>query len=213
MVPQRELEGLLATGNEIRSFEVKGPGSPGGLADKAYVARVARAAMAMGNHRDGGLVCLGIDDKQMSAMAPGLDPTQLKDWSDYDNVSSALAKYSDPPVTLALYQFTLRGGAEVVVLVVSQFEHVPHVCKRNFPGVLQDGATYVRSLRKPESVPIPSSVEGRELHDLATDKGVREFVARAAAAGLLPDAVTPPTQAEVDDIAFNDEAEQGWTIP
>ncbi|RYB88331.1 hypothetical protein EUA06_21485 [Nocardioides glacieisoli] len=211
MVTQTELEALLAAGNEIRSFEVKGPGSPGGLGDKAYVARIARAAMAMGNHRDGGLVVLGIDDKQMGAMVPGLGPTQLNEWSDYDNVSSALAKYSDPPVTLALHRFTLSSGAEVVVLEVSQFEHVPHVCKRNFPDVLQDGATYVRSLRKPESVPIPSSVEGRELLDLATDKGVREFVARAAAAGLLPGALTPPSQAQVGEAAFNAEAEQGWT--
>ena len=210
MVTQAELEALLATGNEIRSFEVKGPGNPGALGDKAYVAKVARAAMAMGNHRDGGLVCLGIDDKQMAAMIPGLNPLQLGEWSDYDNVSSALAKYSDPPVTFALHQFTLSSGAHVVVLEIFQFEHVPHVCKRNFPDVLQDGSTYVRSLRKPESVPIPSSVEGRELHDLATDKGVRDFIARAAAAGLLPGAVSSPTQLEVDEAAFDAEAGQGW---
>jgi len=37
-----EVQQLLALGHEIRSFEVKGPGS---LNDKAYCAKVARAAM------------------------------------------------------------------------------------------------------------------------------------------------------------------------
>lgn len=110
MVDQQELEALLTPGHEIRCFEVKGPGS---LGDKAYVAQVAKAAMALGNHRDGGLVCLGIDDKQMTKMTPGLNAAQLQEWSDYDNVSAALARYSDPPVRFRLHPFTLGHGRSV----------------------------------------------------------------------------------------------------
>jgi hypothetical protein len=46
------VEQLLLLGHESRSFEVKGPGE---LKDKAFCAKVARAAMAMANLRDGGL--------------------------------------------------------------------------------------------------------------------------------------------------------------
>ena len=53
-----EVEDLFGLGHESRSFEVKGPGL---LTDSAYCARVARAVMAMGNLRDGGLVCLGVE--------------------------------------------------------------------------------------------------------------------------------------------------------
>ena len=60
-----EVKELLTLGYETRAFEVKGPGS---LKDKAYVARVARAVMAMGNRRDGGRVCLGIADQQLRQM-------------------------------------------------------------------------------------------------------------------------------------------------
>jgi hypothetical protein len=74
MVDQQELEALLAPEHEIRSIEVKSPGS---LGDKAYVAQVAKAAMAMGNHHDGGLVCPGIDDKQMTRMTKPADPHRL----------------------------------------------------------------------------------------------------------------------------------------
>lgn len=50
----------------------------------------------------------------------------------------------------------------------------------------------------------------RELLDLATDKGVRDFVARARKAGLALPGGAAPTQQEVDEAAFAAEAEQGW---
>ncbi len=209
MVDRQEIETLLVPGYESRSFEVKGPGN---LADKAYVARVARAAMALGNHRDGGRACLGVDDNAISQMLPGLDAQQLQEWSDYDNVSAALARYSDPPVAFRLHPMALASGADVVVLDIIEFEHVPHICKRDYPGVLQAGATYVRALRQPESVPVPSSAEMRELLDLATNKALRDFVSRAAGAGLTLGTAPLPTQQDVDDVAFAAEAAQGWEL-
>lgn len=93
MITGKEIEDLLAYNHEIQSFEVKGPGD---VNDKPLVAKVARAVMAMGNLRDGGYVCVGIDDKQLQAMQPGLNSAQLAGWSDFDKVSARLAKYSDP---------------------------------------------------------------------------------------------------------------------
>ena len=79
---------LLALGHESRSFEVKGPLS---LADKAHCAKVARAVIAMGNLRDGGIVLIGVDETQMTEMLPGLSDEDFGAWSDFDNVSDALA--------------------------------------------------------------------------------------------------------------------------
>jgi hypothetical protein len=203
-----ELKELLALGHETRSFEVKAPGD---LSDKAYVARVARAVMAMGNLRDGGLVCLGIDDKRLIEMLPGLDAQQLAEWSNYDDVSDALARYSDPPVAFILKVFKLSSGADVVVLAVAEFEDVPHICKRDYPGVLQKGMTYVRPRGKPESVLVPSSTEMRELLDLAINKGVREFVRRAGAAGVQLTGVR--SVEDVDRDAFAGEASMAWADP
>jgi hypothetical protein len=109
-----------------------------------------------------------------------------------------------------LHPLTLSSGADVVVLEVFEFEHIPHVCKRDYQGELQAGATYVRSLRQPESVPVPSSAEMRELLDLATNKALRDFVASATAAGLTLGGAPAPTQQELDEAAFAAEAEQGW---
>ncbi|MBY4208183.1 hypothetical protein HQO44_17130 [Rhodococcus fascians] len=205
MIEKEDVEQHLALNHETRPFEVKGPGD---LAHKDYVAKIARAAMAMGNLSDGGIVCLGIDDKRMREMMPGLNTTQAADWSDFDNVSAALAKYSDPPVTFQTDQYTLSNGVTVVVLDISEFDRVPHVCKKSFPDVLQNGFTYVRPRGKPESVTVPSSSDMRDLLEIAIGKGVREFVRRAGAAGLplgLND-----LQQDTDKTAYEQERSQAW---
>jgi hypothetical protein len=208
VVTVAEVEQYLALGHEVRSFEVKGPGS---LSDKAFCARVARATMAMGNLRDGGLVCLGIDDKRMSEMLPGLGVAEMTEWCDFDDVSDAVARYSEPPVAFSLHPFKLSSGAEVVVIEVAEFEDVPHVCRRDYPGVLQKGMTYVRPRGKPESVPVPSAGDMRELLDLAITKGVREFIRRAGAAGVgLPGVRTAE---ELDSAAFRGEMDRAWSDP
>jgi hypothetical protein len=206
VVSQELLEQLLAVGNESQSFEVKGPGD---LSEKAFVARVARAVMSMGNHRDGGVVCVGIDEKQMQAMLPGLSPDQAVAWGDYDNVTAALAKYADPAVAFTLDSYVLGSGASVVVFDVAEFDTVPHVCKRTLSPVLQDGMTYVRPRGKPESVPVPNSAEMRALLDLATAKSVREFIRVARDAGVPLGQMKPVEQVSAE--AYEAEKRDVWS--
>lgn len=205
VVTRDELQDALSLGYESRSFEVKGPGN---LSDSSFCAKVARAVMALGNLRDGGLVCIGVDENHMAEVAPGLSDEQLRAWSNYDDVADKLARYSDPPVTFNVQALTMENGISIVVLEIAEFDHVPHVCKRDFPGVLQKGMTYVRPRGKPESVPVPSSLEMRELLDIATAKGVRDFVARANAAGILLS--DHRSVEDVDREGFVREAEEAW---
>lgn len=176
-----------------------------------FVAKVARAAMAMGNLRDGGLVVVGIANDQVAAMLPGLSDAELAEWSDFDLVSAQISQYSDPPVSFEPHKFVLSGGARVIILEVEEFELDIHICKKNFEDVLKDGQTYVRARRMPESVPVPSSAEARELHTLAVDKGVREFVRRAGAAGIGLGLVAEP--GEVGARAYAAEVTAGWADP
>ena len=210
MVSQQDVEDSLRLGRESRSFEVKGPGS---MTDKQYVARVVRAAMAMGNLRDGGQVCLGIHDHQMATMTPGLSPAEVAEWTDYNNVSDQVSKYSDPPVAFHMHNFTLSSGADVVILDVEEFDTDLHICKRDYQGVLQAGQTYVRPRGKPQSSQVPSLVDMRDLHNLAIDKGVREYFRRSEYAGApftIAASLTPDQQ---DTAKFNAEAIEAWSAP
>jgi hypothetical protein len=207
VVDQQYVEEILALGHEVRSFEVKGPGS---ITDKAFVAKVARAAMAMGNLRDGGQVCLGIENSQFAKMLPGLTANQVAEWSHYDNVSDQLARYSDPPVTFHIKHFVLTSGANVIIFDVDEFETDIHVCKKDFSGELQTGQTYVRPRGKPRTAKVPSLAEMHELHTLAIDKGVREFIRRAGAAGIPLLGASAPSPDVPVAAHFGNEANQGW---
>ena len=206
--PDRELEELLALGHESRSFEVKGPGNPGDLDDKAYVAKIAKAVIAMGNLRDGGLVCLGIDEPRMSEMQPGLSREQAAAWIDYDLVHAAIARYADPPVSFEPVGVHLSSDVDVVVLQVDEFDSVPHLCRRDFDREVTAGGVYVRPAGMPRSARVPDSREMREVLELAIDKGVREFLRRTRAVGLGLGEVLSPEDA--DRAAFEAEVAEAW---
>jgi hypothetical protein len=209
MVDAVEVEQLLNAGYEVRGFEVKGPGLRRG--NKPLVAKVARAVMAMVNLRDGGMVCLGIDDDKQADMLPGLSPEQLGEWTDFDDVTDALALYGDPPVRFDLHPLTLSTGVDVVILEVHEFDDVPHVCKREYPDVLRPGALYIRPRGKPESRSVHSASEMREILDLATDKGLREFIRRVGAAGITLSGLSLTGPSDKDQ--FDAESALSWAEP
>jgi hypothetical protein len=136
----KEVEERLKFNYETRAFEVKGPGL---RSHKAFLAKVVRAALAMGNLPDGGRVCIGIDNKKMAAMQPGLDATQFAEWSSFDAVTGAFTEYADPPLQLAVWPMSLSSGVQVVVIDVEEFRDIPHFCRRDYPGLLRRGALYV----------------------------------------------------------------------
>jgi predicted HTH transcriptional regulator len=141
----------------------------------------------MANHRDGGLVILGVEDKNNTLTPVGLTKTDLATWN-YDDISSSLAAYADPSVSFDR-QILEYNGVSYIILRVHEFEDIPVLCRQDYSKsaevVLRKGACYVRSRHKPETSEIPSQEDMRDLLDLAIDKGVRKFVARGVKAGLF----------------------------
>jgi hypothetical protein len=66
---------------------------------------------------------------------------------------------------------------------------------------------YVRGRGKPETIEVPTQTEMRELLELAVDKGVQAFLARAGRVGLLQPAHAEPAAA-ADEVAFAAERDQ-----
>lgn len=143
---QDDVEQLLEVGNESPSSEVKGPGS---LTDKAFVANVARAVMAMGNRRDGGVVCVGIDEATMKQKSPGLDGAQAAEWDDYDNVAAALARATPTQPSRSDWSRSPSPVAQRSPCSTSPSSMSAARVQEDVPGVLQDGMTYVRPRGKP----------------------------------------------------------------
>ena len=159
MLTAAEVEEILSSGYERRVFELKGPGL---RTEKQFFVKVARAALSMGNHRDGGFVLVGISDKDPASLGPGLSVAQLQSWMVYDEVARGLAEYADPPLMFALASLVLSSGLSVVLIKVAEFSDIPHLCARAYESDLRRGALYVRTRKLPETAEVASFSEMRD---------------------------------------------------
>jgi hypothetical protein len=181
MLSAEEIEAVLQGGHELRGVEVKGPGT---ATDGPLFAKVMRACISMGNHSDGGHVLVGLDDTNLQGMLPGLEPSAVAAWLDFDTISARMAEYADPPLRFRVDTRKLATGAVVAVFEVSEFADLPHVCVKDYSGVLRRGALYVRTRKMPQTAEIASADEMRELLDLATVKRLRAYVTIAERAAV-----------------------------
>jgi predicted HTH transcriptional regulator len=204
MLDQAEIEAVLEGGHELQAFEAKGAGP---ATNSHLLAKVAKGAMGLGNIQDGGHIVIGIDDKKLRDMRPGLEPNDLATWLDFDSVSAKMAVYSAPPIKFHIEAVTLSNGVTVAVMEVAEFSDDPHICVKQYDGAMVRGRIYVRTRSKPETAPIESPAELRELLDLATDKRLRALVNRLGRAGV-PLSTTGSKQSEAQQ--FEDEKRRGW---
>jgi predicted HTH transcriptional regulator len=198
VITDDELADLLGLGHEQPSVEFMGSES---YDDRAFFAKVTRACLGMSNHRDGGLVIIGVNDKE-PLKSPGLSADGVPKWLNYDQLMDGLGRYADPTIRLDCASRTAPNNAVVVVLEVYEFEEVPTLCKKDFQGVLTKGSLYVRRRGKPETTSHPSLEEMRELLTLAIDKLVRGFIERATRVGLA--LVEQPSAAQQFDAQLGD---------
>ena len=203
MLTANEVESFLVLGREQRNFEVKGKGT----ADGHLLMKVLRAAISMGNQAGGGYVCIGIANDQIAKMLPGLDPPDVAGWIDHDTLAAKLSNYADPPLNFDVQAQGLSNGVTVVIMEVHEFLDLPHLCKKAFDSVLREGALYVRPRKKVESSEVSTSVDMRDIIELATQKSVRRFVATAEGAGISISGSGQQTNAE----KYENEAKDAWT--
>jgi hypothetical protein len=204
MLEIAELEAALVGGVELRGFEVKGAGP---RTESHLFAKVARAALGMGNRRDGGYVVIGISDVDLTAMLPGLGDDDLASWLSYDDVARKMAEYADPPLRFAIAALELSSGVTVAVIEVAEFEDIPHLCKKAYEPVLRQGALYVRPRKVPETSEVASPVEMREVIELATEKALRAYVGTAERAGL---AIASRPATASDSARYDAERRDVW---
>ena len=197
----QEFAEAIALGHETRGTEFKGPGAS---SDTGFMAIVVRAVLGMSNRRDGGKVIIGVAEAGGTLNPVGLNETELASWK-YDDVAARISAYADPSVEFEV-EPKIYDSKSFVILHVEEFADIPVLCRRDYQGVLRNGACYVRSRRKPETSEIPTQEDMRDLLELATDKGVTRFLDRARRVGLIvfPTVTPSPTDQELWDQQLGD---------
>jgi predicted HTH transcriptional regulator len=170
------LESLLRERREGRGVEFKRAAN---WATTAVQAKVVRAALAMANKQDGGIIAFGLESR------PGQPLHELAGMSraDYDSftqdaVSSVVNTYASPHIDLTVEHLTF-DEKEFVVVVVREFADYPVVCVKDFivndrPVIIR-GKLYCRSRRMPESTEVQSPDDMRDIIELATTKGLERY--------------------------------------
>lgn len=181
MLSEDQVAELLEVNHEVRVAEFKSAGSPN---DKEFLAKVARACLAMANQRNGGHLLIGVDDEDPTQGPSGLSDDEVAAWLEFDKISAKINSYADPPLALEIAERKHPSGARLVVIEVGEFGDSPVLCKKDFGRILSCGQLYTRSLSKPESSQYYSQAELREVIDIAIEKGLRAFVSRARNAGI-----------------------------
>lgn len=213
VITDEQFAEFLALDHELPGVEFKGPGP---RSDDYLRAKVARAIMGMTNRRDGGIIIIGVEERNGRINPMGLPQNELDSWRNYDHVTTAFASYMNPPASfdLNICQF---DGKDFVVLEVHEFADIPTICKKRYQHnhqsghpeiVLREGACYIRSRHKAETVEISSPDQMRELLELATEKGVRKFVTQAQRAGLSLSGSSQPSDQELFEQQIQD-----WNSP
>lgn len=203
-----EFAALIELGAEQRNVEFKGPGP---ISDKHLVHKVVRAILGMTNRLDGGYVVVGVAEIDGGLNPVGVDARTVAGWT-RDALADKAAPLVDPSVDFDLEHRAYRGQ-RFVLITVREFDETPVFCRanRNDAGnknvVLREGALYVRSRRKPETVEIRTAQEMRDLLDLALRKRLRNFIELLQAAGLSASVSPHATdrekfEAQIADLEF-----------
>ena len=155
---------------DMSGGEVKGPGL---RTEVALLIKVVRASLGLGNLQDGGHVIIGIDDKQLTQMEPGLTTAELASWLVYDELATTMNAYSDAEVRYCcsdpVQRQTRCGNSGFRV-------HRSTSPVREGRQGPRKGALYVRPRGMPSTTEIASSVEMREVLDLSVGEAASGFL-------------------------------------
>jgi predicted HTH transcriptional regulator len=193
-----EINDLVKYPNEERYLEFKGPIHWAGVIQ----VKITKSVMAMANLRDGGWIIIGKEEQpDRTFKAVGLSQEE-SDSFDPDDIKAFVYAHVEPPVTFEVIKKEV-DSKKFVILKIDGFSEIPIICKKGCGDlkaqgdVIHAGKVYVRSKGKPESIPVPSDAEMREIIEIAVDRGVSSFVERLQRTGIW----APKLQKE----SFNDE--------
>ena len=149
-----ELEAQLQRKRETQTFEVK-------ERMEWSVVSLVKDILAMSNHRDGGSIVIGVEDRTF--VRQGVDDRIIATY-DVDKMRAQMVKFSDPATRFNVEVVSDAEDNRYVVINVASFEKIPVICRRAnakdvYPGVLY----YRTSTGAVESAAISNSEDMLEL--------------------------------------------------
>lgn len=152
----------------------------------ALQVRLVHTCLAMANLRDGGLILVGVSERDGRWTLDGISTEHLSTY-DPDEILSVVNSFASPFVELDVVTLE-HNSATFLALYVHEFRNIPIVCKKNGPSGsnISVGRVYVRPPGLARTTTIVDASQMQDLLELATEKRARNLLETGARVGLVP---------------------------
>ena len=165
--------------------------------------KLMKSCMAMANLRDGGLIVLGVSERNGRPEATGIQPLHEATYNQ-DDLIALVNRHAKPPVSLRL-RFVAHNDIRFIGLEVEAASPGPIICFRDTPPEAGDARMYegnipVRSLDRIATTRLVNAELMAELVEIAAEKRAAQIIATAQRIGLrMPDAAADQFRRERED--------------
>lgn len=163
---------LILRGAEGKDLDYKGP-CAWDNSDKKACCELVKDILALGN-TGGGWLIIGVSETGTTFLPDGVSEAQAASF-ETTRLNTFLNNYADPPVNTRIHKPELQGK-RFIAIEVPGFPDTPHICQKEFPGVLTAPTLYVRTANN-ESAPIKSSADFRAVIERATRNRADQILA------------------------------------
>ncbi len=154
--------------------------------------RLIKTIMGMANLRDGGLVLIGVAERENTWELTGIQQDHLNSF-DVDCIIDQLGKYASPQVVVDIVVHDHDDAKCYLAFHVHQFNDVPVVCRNNSPDDvklkdrLSAGDIYVRPTSgTPRTEKVTDAARLHDLLELAAEFRARKMLEVGRRIGLVP---------------------------
>lgn len=159
--------------------------------------KIIRTALGMGNLRDGGIIVIGVSERNHVWKRTGIRSEHLATYDSdvlVDQINAYVSPYVDLDVVLVKHQ-ELR----YLSIYVHEFRETPLVCKKNGPDneEMHKGHLYIRTPGKPQTTRVLDANQMHDLLDLAVEKRVRRLIEMFRQMGIADAARADAQKAEM----------------
>jgi hypothetical protein len=149
--------------------------------------KIIRTVISMGNLRGGGIIIIGVSQRDDTWQLDGISPEHLATF-DVDNFTDQVNAYVSPHVDITLVTVNYSIKQCFLAIAVDEFIDTPLVCKKNAPSPkdLAEGSIYIRSYGKPSTTRVIRAEQLHDLLELASEKRARRLIEVSHRIGLIP---------------------------
>jgi predicted HTH transcriptional regulator len=148
--------------------------------------KITHAALGMGNLRDGGIIVIGVSQRNNTWSLTGISDEHFGTYEP-DVIIDHVNAYASPHIDLDIVSVTY-GGQRFLSILCKEFQDTPLVCKKNGPegSGIAEGRVYVRPPGMARTTAVTSAAQMHALLDLAAEKRARTFMEMAHRVGVSP---------------------------